>query len=67
MGPWTSQAKPYEIDSVRPWCSLVQPYLGQSGILPEGQIDFPCAKGVDDSQQNAISAIGKLAKSFGAN
>jgi hypothetical protein len=61
-----SREKTYNIDTKRPWCALVHPYLGLSGILPEGQIDYPCAKGVDDAQQNAIVAIGKLAKSYGA-
>ena len=49
-----------------PWCRLVKPYLGQNEILPEGQLDFPCAKGVADAQDNAVAALEQLITEVGA-
>ena len=61
----TKQTLPRELEEVNPWCSLVQPYMGSDGILPEGQLDFPCAKGVDDAQQNAEAALVELVTQVG--
>lgn len=33
----------------RPWCSLVQTWLPRAGARNEGQLDYPCAKGVADA------------------
>lgn len=61
----TRQTLPRDLEESNPWCSLVQPYMGADGILPEGQLDFPCAKGVDDAQQNAEAAIEQLVAQVG--
>jgi hypothetical protein len=61
----TKQTLPRELEEANPWCSLVQPYMGSDGILPEGQLDFPCAKGVDDAQQNANAALVQLVTQVG--
>ncbi|MEC8380307.1 MAG: hypothetical protein VXZ96_08295 [Myxococcota bacterium] len=60
------QTRPQELEQTNPWCKHVQPYMGISGDLPEGQIDYPCAKGVDDAQQNAMLAIVDLSRGYGA-
>lgn len=33
-----------------PWCELVLPYLPKEGALPEGQLDYPCARGIEDTR-----------------
>ena len=35
----------------RPWCSLVQTWLPRAGARNEGQLDYPCAKGVADAYE----------------
>ena len=45
-----------------PWCSLVQPFLPRQGALPEGELDYPCAKGVDDARVAVEAAL----RNFGA-
>ena len=59
-----AQMRMRDIEEQKPWCRLVQPYLGLNGELPEGQLDFPCAKGVDETYNNAIQAIETLAKDY---
>jgi hypothetical protein len=44
-----------------PWCELVRPYLSVDGILPEGQFDYPCAKGVEDARMATEEALRALA------
>ena len=63
----TAQMRALEIERENPWCRLVQPYLGLNGELPEGQLDYPCAKGVDEAYQNAVGAMETLAKDYGAD
>ena len=54
------------LDEKNPWCKLIQPYMGREGVLPEGQLDFPCAKGVSDAQEKAVAAMEKLIADYGA-
>ena len=61
-----ARVRPEELAEQNPWCRLVKPYLGQNGILPEGQLDFPCAKGVADAQENAVVALEQLIAEVGA-
>ena len=61
-----ARTNPEELALQNPWCKLVKPYLGQNGILPEGQLDFPCAKGVSDAQDNAVAALEQLIAEVGA-
>ena len=61
----TAQMFPTELQQANPWCRLVQPYINSSGSLPEGQLDYPCAKGVDDARENALSAIAQLIADYG--
>ncbi len=59
----------YQIDLARsnrlressPWCGLIQPYTN----LQEGDIDYPCAKGVDDALQSVSRTIDYLAAQAG--
>ena len=57
-----SAATPVTIRDYSPWCQLVQPYLHPDGNLPEGEIDFPCASGVDQALRNVEGSIRILAK-----
>ncbi len=50
--------------TLTPWCEIVAPYLVPSGALPEGQLDYPCAKGVDE-QRARIAAVVKAAAARG--
>ena len=61
-----ARTSPEELALQNPWCKLVKPYLGQNGVLPEGQLDFPCAKGVSDAQDNAVAALEQLIAEVGA-
>ncbi len=61
-----ARTSPEELAVQNPWCKLVKPYLGQNGVLPEGQLDFPCAKGVSDAQDNAVAALEQLIAEVGA-
>jgi hypothetical protein len=40
-----------------PWCAVVHPYMSANGILPEGQIDYPCAMGVDEALRTVASTL----------
>jgi len=62
----TAQMRTDQLEEENPWCRLIQPYMGREGALPEGQLDFPCAKGVADAQENATSAVDKLIADYGA-
>ena len=53
-------------DIRNPWCRMVHPYLDLDG-LPEGQLDLPCAIGVDDAQKSAIASLGKLLTNYEAS
>ena len=46
-----------------PWCRLVQPYIAGEGGLPEGQLDFPCASGVEQTRQAVEGVMLTLAGS----
>ena len=61
-----ARTNPEDLAIQNPWCKLVKPYLGQNGVLPEGQLDFPCAKGVSDAQDNAVVALEQLRAEVGA-
>ena len=61
----TAQLFPTELEKENPWCRLVQPYMSPTGALPEGQLDYPCAKGVDDARENALSAMERLIADYG--
>jgi hypothetical protein len=61
----TAQFDSKELKEKNPWCGLIQPYMGREGVLPEGQLDFPCAKGVSDAQENAAVAVEKLVQNYG--
>jgi hypothetical protein len=61
-----ARTSPEELAVQNPWCRLVKPYLGQNGILPEGQLDFPCAKGVSEAQESAVVALEQLIAEVGA-
>jgi hypothetical protein len=50
---------PGEEDSA--WCELIQPYVTLDGSLPEGQLDYPCAKGVDDTLRAFEDSLRDLA------
>ena len=61
-----ARTNPEDLAVQNPWCNLVRPYLGQNGVLPEGQLDFPCAKGVAEAQENAVVALEQLIAEVGA-
>lgn len=44
-----------------PWCELVAPYVHADGVLPEGQMDYPCASGVDATRRGVDLALQQLA------
>ncbi len=46
-----------------PWCRLIQPYMAGDGGLPEGQLDFPCASGVEKTRQQVEGVLQQLAGS----
>ena len=40
-----------------PWCEIILPYLPQEGALPEGQLDYPCARGIEDTRLRIEAAL----------
>jgi hypothetical protein len=46
---------------ISPWCEEILPYLKPDGVLPEGQFDYPCAKGVDEARQRVAASIQRIA------
>lgn len=44
-----------------PWCRLIQPYIAGDEGLPEGQLDFPCASGVEQTRQAVEATMLNLA------
>lgn len=46
-----------------PWCRLIQPYIAGDEGLPEGQLDFPCASGVEQTRQSVEALMLNLASS----
>ncbi len=47
----------------RPWCQLIRPYIHEAGHLPEGQFEFPCAKGVADTRRRIEIALTRVSSS----
>ena len=45
----------------KPWCRIIKPYLSEDGTLPEGQLDFPCALGIDQTRQRFEEVIVGMA------
>lgn len=56
-------AKSNRLREASPWCGLIQPYTN----LQEGDIDYPCAKGVDDALQSVSRTIDYLAAQAGTD
>lgn len=54
------RARPQDLESSSPWCGLVHPFLPRSGALPEGQLEYPCAKGVDDTRMAVEQVLAGL-------
>ena len=48
-------------DEESAWCDMIQPYVTLDGSLPEGQLDYPCAKGVDDTLRAFEDSLRELA------
>ncbi len=44
-----------------PWCALIHPYTSPDGQLPEGELDYPCALGVQESRQRVSGLLRRLA------
>ncbi len=44
-----------------PWCSLIQPFISRDGRLPEGQVDYPCALGVEQTRGAVYESMRKIA------
>ena len=44
-----------------PWCGLVQPFVSRDGRLPEGQLDYPCAYGVEETRTQVFNSIRAIA------
>lgn len=59
-------ATPLTLGQYSPWCQQIQPYLHPEGMLPEGEIDYPCAAGVDGALQNVEASIRILASGGGS-
>ncbi len=45
-----------------PWCEAVRPYLHPNGDLPEGELDYPCTKGVDEARRAVEARVVALAR-----
>jgi hypothetical protein len=45
----------------KPWCRLVRPYISPDGKLPEGELDLPCALGIDGTRTRMLSVIERVA------
>ena len=54
-----AEARPEAIDS--PWCGLIQPFLRLDGSLPEGQLDYPCIRSVDEARRGTEAQLAALA------
>ena len=46
-----------------PWCEQIAPYLVPSGTLPEGQLDYPCARGVEEARARVARMVQRAASS----
>ncbi len=55
------RAEANRLREASPWCGLIQPYTN----LEEGDIDYPCAKGVDDARISVERTIDFLAAEIG--
>lgn len=47
---WLQRAVDAPPRTLSPWCRLIQPYMSRDGTLPEGQLDYPCAMGIDETR-----------------
>jgi hypothetical protein len=56
LDPQTQGRRP-----ISPWCKEILPYLKPDGVLPEGQFDYPCAKGVEEARQRLGASIHTIA------
>jgi len=54
-----NRSRTRELDD-EPWCQLIQPYLSPDRSLPEGELDYPCAKGVLDTQLAVEATLRSL-------
>jgi hypothetical protein len=54
------QRESSRLKQLSPWCALIQPYVS----LEPGDIDFPCASGVDVAKTSVAAAIDHLASEF---
>jgi hypothetical protein len=45
----------------RPWCRIVRPYVDEDHKLPEGDLDFPCALGVEQARRRLETTVARLA------
>lgn len=45
-----------------PWCDQIRDYLSPTGDLPEGELDYPCARGVEDARAAVEARIVALAR-----
>lgn len=45
-----------------PWCARVRDYLSPTGELPEGELDYPCASGVDLAREAVDARVSALAR-----
>lgn len=44
-----------------PWCGLIQPFVSRDGRMPEGQLDYPCAFGVEETRTQVFNSIRAIA------
>lgn len=51
------QERPEKLASRMPWCGLVQPFLPRGGRLPEGQLDYPCTLGVEETRRGLEESL----------
>lgn len=49
-------------DDVSPWCSIIAPHLSPTGALPDGQLDYPCAMGIEEERQRVLDMVSRAAR-----
>lgn len=49
-----------QLQEISPWCSLIQPYID----LQPGDIDYPCASGVDEARRAVSQSIDFLSVQY---
>ncbi|MCB9765010.1 MAG: hypothetical protein H6739_34875 [Alphaproteobacteria bacterium] len=47
-------------DQHSPWCTLITPYLSPTGELPEGELDYPCALGVEEMRTQTATLLSRI-------